>query len=232
MTMRISVSVLLVSALCAAGPALAQSGKKSAGGGAAVVAPACPGQALNITAPTLCTCAPGAGGGSVWGSGPYTADSSICTAALHAGVLGRGGGAVQVIPRPGQSSYAASTANGVATSGWGSYGQSFDVVAGGTPTAFATGLPRCETMPAGAAEHVCSCPANAATGSLWGNGPYTADSDICTAARHAGYIDEDGGDVYVLRIQGLEAYVSGESYGITSADWGAYGESIVFDWNR
>lgn len=33
----------------------------------------------------------------VWGSGPYAYDSSICAAAVHAGVIGYGGGRVQVV---------------------------------------------------------------------------------------------------------------------------------------
>lgn len=73
-----------------------------------------------------CTCAPGAAGGAVWGSGPYTADSDICTAALHAGVIGPGGGEVTLRRLPGQSAYAATSANGVQTLGYGSYGESFD----------------------------------------------------------------------------------------------------------
>lgn len=48
----------------------------------------------------------------VTGSGPYTDDSSICTAAVHAGLLhGKNGGEVVVEIRPGQSSYAGSEQN-------------------------------------------------------------------------------------------------------------------------
>jgi hypothetical protein len=39
-----------------------------------------------------CSCAPEAVRGSVWGSGVYTTDSSICAAARHAGVLAAGAG--------------------------------------------------------------------------------------------------------------------------------------------
>lgn len=48
----------------------------------------------------------------VTGSGPYTDDSSICTAAVHAGLLhSKNGGDVVIEIRPGQSSYAGSEQN-------------------------------------------------------------------------------------------------------------------------
>ncbi len=49
----------------------------------------------------LCNCAAGLTLSSVWGSGPYTADSNICTAAVHSGVVSKNGGAVFVTARPG-----------------------------------------------------------------------------------------------------------------------------------
>ena len=214
------------------GPILAQSGKKSASGGVVIDAPEC-GAVSFTNGEMVCNCSRVNVGGSVWGSGPYTADSDICTAALHAGAIDRDGGIVRLFDRPGQSSYDGSSANGVTTGGWGSYGQSFDVAAadGRAPDRVST-LPVCATLPAGVDSYDCSCAAGAAGGSVWGNGPYTADSDICTAARHAGYIDAAGGDVFVLRAQGLAGYSGGESNGITTSDWGAYGDSIVFNWNR
>ena len=87
-------------------------------------------------------------------------------------------------------------------------------------------------MPADAEVYACICSANPPAGSVWGSGPFTADSDICTAAIQTGYIDSSGGDVYVLRLQGLSAYSGGSFNGVTSSDWGAYDSSITFDWNR
>lgn len=48
----------------------------------------------------------------VIGSGPYTDDSSICSAAVHAGAIGaKDGGEVAIEIRPGQSRYDASERN-------------------------------------------------------------------------------------------------------------------------
>lgn len=66
--------------------------------------------------------------GSVWGMGPYTTDSSICRSAIHAGALDDSkGGKVTVTLKPGQGSYSATVANGVASSTWGSYDSSFEI---------------------------------------------------------------------------------------------------------
>lgn len=63
---------------------------------------------------------------TVWGTDEYTGDSSICTAAVHAGLISfADGGAVTVEIRPGQASYAASTRNGVESLAYGEWGRSF-----------------------------------------------------------------------------------------------------------
>jgi hypothetical protein len=51
--------------------------------------------------------------GQVWGSNPYNAGSSVCGAALHAGVIGRNGGTVNVTPAGPQQRFTASDRNGV-----------------------------------------------------------------------------------------------------------------------
>src|SRR3989449_2628795 len=70
----------------------------------------------------------GAAGG-VYGTDVYTDDSSVCTAAVHTGrITLAGGGTVTIEIRPGQSSYKASTRNGITSSSWGSWAGSFVVV--------------------------------------------------------------------------------------------------------
>ena len=63
---------------------------------------------------------------SVWGTGIYTDDSSIGTAAVHAGLISfASGGKVTIKIVEGMSSYEGSQSNGVATSGYGAWGGSF-----------------------------------------------------------------------------------------------------------
>ncbi len=71
---------------------------------------------------------PGRTGRGVWGSGPYTDDSSVCMAGVHAGAIGFGGGRVVIEMRPGQTNYGASQRNGVSSSDYGAWSGSFAVI--------------------------------------------------------------------------------------------------------
>src|SRR5579883_906359 len=67
--------------------------------------------------------------GGLWGDGVYTCDSSLAAAAVHAGVLTNGqAGAVAVIALPGQTQYQSSTRNGVTSSAWASFYESYSFV--------------------------------------------------------------------------------------------------------
>lgn len=88
------------------------------------------GMTLNGTCPSNCITE----GSSVWGSDVYTDDSSICTAAIHAGVITDAGGAVSLTIAPGQDAYAGSERNGVSTSEWGSWSRSFTFGGAATPS--------------------------------------------------------------------------------------------------
>jgi hypothetical protein len=66
--------------------------------------------------------------GAIWGSDIYTADSSICTAAVHAGVITlEQGGDVTIEFKPGRSIYGSTTRNGVTSNTYGEYPHSFVV---------------------------------------------------------------------------------------------------------
>lgn len=73
----------------------------------------------------------GSTGATIWGDGLYTDDSPICVAAVHAGAITpAGGGAFTVVVRSGQSGYTSATRNGVSSSRYGSWGGSYEIVAG------------------------------------------------------------------------------------------------------
>ena len=79
------------------------------------------------------TCPPGghASAVGVWGTDIYTHDSSVCTAAVHAGLITfEDGGEVVIEMAPGQPSYLGTTANGVTTTSWGPWSRSFVFVDG------------------------------------------------------------------------------------------------------
>ncbi|SLN71798.1 LCCL domain-containing protein [Roseisalinus antarcticus] len=190
----------------------------------------CPGRYPVPQTSLSCTCSPDAQAGSVWGSGPYTGDSDICTAAVHAGAIGAaGGGPVTALLAPGADAYSGSAANGVTTRDWGSYGDSYVFeIADPIPA----GLEMCGAYPTSQAEYSCGCPAGSGTGSVWGSGPYTGDSNICAAAVHAGVIPAAGGPVTAMAFPGLTSYLSSSRNGVETMDWGSYALSYVFDANR
>ena len=171
-----------------------------------------------------CTCT-GNEGGAVWGSGPYTADSSLCVAARHRGVISPGPAKLRAYAWPGQSSYQGSFVYGIQSSDWGSYHASFDFMPPNTGGAAA-----CGPFPGGDGPYVCGC-TGAENGTVWGSGPYTSDSDLCAAARHAGVIGKAGGRLVVLGLAGLPSYRGSLRNGVETHDWAAYDKSVTFDLN-
>ncbi|MCC6736650.1 MAG: hypothetical protein IT534_11070 [Bauldia sp.] len=65
---------------------------------------------------------------AVWGAGPYTDDSSICAAGVHAGAISTTGGLVTIEIAAGQSAYQGMVRNGISTNPWGAFQGSFRVV--------------------------------------------------------------------------------------------------------
>jgi len=183
-------------------------------------------------------CSPGGAAHSVWGSDVYTSDSSICTAAVHSGLITyQQGGTVTIEMRPGRPIYGCSERNGVTSSPYGSYLSSFvfktpDTEAvvreadEQTPVLWNTSA----TMVSGENGKTWKfkCPANGREGTVWGTDTYTIDSSICSAAVHAGKLTmESGGSVTIELRPGESAYKGSTRNGIKTNDYGTYGRSFV-----
>jgi hypothetical protein len=70
---------------------------------------------------------------------------------------------------------------------------------------------------------VAECPASCPAASVWGTKSYTADSNLCTAAVHAGAIEQaKGGKVKVTFVKGMKAYKGSEKNGVKTNDYGPY----------
>ena len=186
----------------------------------------------------LLGCSPNGEPHTVWGSDIYTSDSSICTAAVHSGLITlQQGGTVTIEVRPGLKIYGASERNGVTTGTYGPWQQSF---------VFKT--PNTETVVRAAEEATAvlwntgaamanfevgktlkfRCPADGKPGNVWGTDTYTLDSSICTAAAHAGKIQlETGGPVTIEMRPGESSYKGSTRNGIKSNDYEQYGSSFI-----
>ncbi|WP_433609707.1 Hsp70 family protein [Dactylosporangium sp. CA-139114] len=67
------------------------------------------------------------------------------------------------------------------------------------------------------------CPKEGFIGTVWGSGPYTTDSSVCTAAVHDGRISlQDGGRVVIRIVQGQDRYTGSLQHGINTSSYGAW----------
>jgi hypothetical protein len=68
-----------------------------------------------------------------------------------------------------------------------------------------------------------NCPAKGSIGTVWGSGPYTTDSSVCTAAVHGGWISLDDGGRVVIEIKaGQDQYDGSEQHGIVTTAYDHY----------
>lgn len=76
----------------------------------------------------------------------------------------------------------------------------------------------------------CSCPAEAPeNASVWGVGPYSDDSNVCLAARHAGLVSDEAANVTINFMDGRSSYTGSTANGVESRQWGEWGGSFAFE---
>lgn len=171
-----------------------------------------------------------------WGTDIYTDDSSICTAAVHAGLItAKDGGPVMIEMRPDPGRYAGSVRNGVRTGDWlepwtGAYVFVRD------PETVEPAITAGSYMQAvswhGQAGRVLSfaCEPHFQLHPVFGTDIYTDDSYICSAAAHRGLITQrTGGTVTIKLLAGQTSFVASSRNGVTSLaldDW--KGQSYIF----
>lgn len=200
--------------------------------------PSCPKQ-LDIDATIgddTCYCAPDRPtGGSIWGDLLYTSDSDPCKAARHAGVIPETGGVIQVVHVEGCTEYPSATRNGIVSSPWNMWRASFYFADLGETRCTGSTLAssnRCPTtfgnFPLTNLAAGCDCDASTMQGAVWGDNPYTADSNPCTAAVHAGIISMSGGHIEPQPLGGCNRYPGSSSNGVTTSTWAAYSASFYF----
>jgi hypothetical protein len=167
---------------------------------------------------------------NVWGTDFYTSGSSICSSAVHAGMINaRDGGKVQIRIRPGEEFYNGTIRNGVKSNRYGSYRGSFTFLnSTGSPianeqiqilewTETASNLQGKLDQ-----DFTYICPPNGAVSNVWGTNFYTSFSSICSSAVHAGMIHaKDGGKVHI-KIRPGEAFYNGTTRnGVISKRYGS-----------
>lgn len=164
--------------------------------------------------------------GSVWGTGWYTTDSSVCVAAVHSGAIeADSGGTITVKIEKGLPAYKASKKADVTTSNWGAYEKSYSINGSKNGnTADPTKAACWDTLGKfpGKKNLTVTCPAGCNGGTVYGSGPYTGDSAICVAAVHSGKITKEGGDVSLHTVPGTSLYPGSTKNGVGTKSWNSY----------
>lgn len=167
----------------------------------------------------------------LWGTNVYTDDSSVCTAAVHAGFIEvASGGTVTIEIRAGQASYQGITRNGVTSRAYGSWTGSFTFVGRVSGSANGNWAAQADSLRGRNNQRFTySCPAGGpASGRVWGTDVYTDDSSICTAAVHAGALSlARGGSITIEIRPAADSYRGSMRNGITSKSYGYYAGSFV-----
>lgn len=165
--------------------------------------------------------------GTVWGTIVYTSDSSLPTAAVHAGLLEAGEtGRVKVTKLPGRDDYEGSSRNGVTSLKYGPWQGSYWIEAAKSvqPSDDSIDLSQYRGEHGKVLELTLT---GRIWGNVWGMGVYTDDSDLGTAAVHAGALkDGETGKVKVTIFPPQESYATSIRYGISSRPWGRWGGSF------
>lgn len=182
--------------------------------------------------------------GDLWGSDVYADASSICTAAVHGGLITvENGGAIAIRLLPGQPSYRASTQNDVASDSLGDELGSFtfttlhDPIAGTVMVdgqAVPIQVASWDTAAIQFADRVGDpialyCPPQGELGLVWGDDIYRDASSVCSAAVHDSRITAtEGGAIAFLLGEGRLYYWGSTRSGVTSRAFGAAPASFQF----
>lgn len=170
--------------------------------------------------------------GSVWGTDIYTDDSNIAAAAVHTGIVKPGERAIVTVTMvESPEEHVASERNGVKSGSWGSYSSSYILMrksqaartmARPTSPATASGFSgklgrRFDVEIIGQSD-----------GYVWGTDVYTDDSNIATAAVHAGLVKPNERAIVTLTIvESPEQHRGTTRNGVTTRDYGRFRSSFI-----
>lgn len=160
-----------------------------------------------------------------WGTDIYTDDSSVCTAAVHAGLLSASeGGVVTIEIRPDAGQYGGTDRNGMRTGDWMEpWNGAFIFIWGEAlkspePAVAASGTLQVDSW-AGQSGRVLTfeCLAPFEIHTVFGTDIYTDDSSVCSAAVHAGLITSPAGGMVTIKLmQGIKSFTASTRNGVTS----------------
>jgi hypothetical protein len=167
--------------------------------------------------------------GTIWGDGVYTSDSVLAVAAVHAGMLQPGeSGVVTVELVTGLDAYAGMARNGVTSLSYGPWSMGYQFIGVGAVTG-SIALPDPGDLSGFRGQDgttLAFTVTGDANGAIWGDGIYTDDSPLATAAVHAGLLRPgETGLVGVEILPGQDDYAGAERNGVASGRYGSWAGS-------
>lgn len=182
----------------------------------------------------------------LYGTDNYPSESSICAAALHAGVITRDGGMVTIQLNPGLSEYVGSERNGITTGNLPATARSFTFVTDATReendrqrsdyipridwnTSFTrTGFAYRNLVGQRFTFRAPSAPHDKMMRIVYGTDHYDFSSKLCTAALHAGAITREGG-VMTVQLDGrVERLIGSQRNGVATKSKQGRDRSLSF----
>lgn len=183
-------------------------------------------------------CPEGGAIGRVYGTDIYTSSSSVCSAAVHAGIINaKDGGKVTIRSLGTQDFFNGTTRNGVQSLRYGQYSGSFTFLDARNRKPIAVEQVQIIAWNDTAAgirsrldqEFEYMCPEGGSVSRVYGTDIYMSSSSICSAAVHAGVISARDGGRIKIQILGPQEFFNGvERNGVSSIKYGKYGSSFIF----
>ncbi|CAF1360235.1 unnamed protein product [Adineta ricciae] len=166
--------------------------------------------------------------GPIWGTDIYTDDSNIATAAVHAGIIDIGETKiVDIKVFPGQQAYFGSTREGITSLSYGKWSGSFFFTK--KPLNFDMTIPNVQMFRDKVGQILSFKITGSDEGLVWGTHIYTDNSNLATAAVHAGLVTK--GEKKVVHIQILPGqfnYHGMTQNGISSLSYNTWEGSYAF----
>lgn len=181
-------------------------------------------------------CPPNGIPGDLWGVETYTDNSSVCTAAVHVGLITFDtGGTVTIKIGPGEAYYEAGVRNQVVSKRYTAWSGSF-TFPDSPPGSHSFQIPPDSWSVTlndlgldGGDTATVACSPDGEEAKVWGTDIYTDASSICTAAAFEGRITTAaGGRVEIRALAGQRSYQGSEDNGITTLDHGRAARSFTF----
>jgi hypothetical protein len=160
-----------------------------------------------------------------WGSGPFTDDTFVGFAAVHAGILQPDQVGEVILKCEGeQNLFVGSVSNAVATQNFGYWGASYSLTAAPTPVSEACSGSCIHTkcIITGTRHYITVT--GYADSQIWGTDKYSDDSPVGMAAVHAGLLNAGQTKQLVATCSGsVDELVSSTANGVTSNSFGFWG---------